>query len=483
MRRLAALALAIAAAAAASIALPSSGARGDSTYRVDAIFDTAKGIIPGQLVKVAGARVGTVRDVTLTGDYKARIEMQVERRFAPFRTDASCAIQPEGLLSENFVQCDPGTPDAQQLRPQGDHPPTVAVRRTAIPVSINDLFNIWNVPTRERFTVLVNELGIGLAGRGQDLNEVLRRANPTLTLARRTIALLNRQRTQLQSIVTDSDRLVGELAARRDRVADFIDQAARVTTQTADHSTALAEGIRRLPALLAAARPALARLDEVAADGRPLLDQLRAAAPQVNRLTALLEPFAEAGLPALRGLGRAVRIGRRATRSSRPVIAHVRRFTAAARPLGSLFSSLFVNLRDRGFVENSLKFLYYGTAASARFDRISHILPAHLIANPCSQYSAQPVAGCSARYTDEVGPAAVSRTAPKGPAPGPARRGPSAAPATPSQPGPAPAAPAPPGPRPAPALEGLVDQVVESLTGPGQRGRTPLEDVAGYLLG
>ena len=26
-------------------------------YRVDAIFDTAKGVLPGQLVKIAGARV------------------------------------------------------------------------------------------------------------------------------------------------------------------------------------------------------------------------------------------------------------------------------------------------------------------------------------------------------------------------------------------------------------------------------------------
>ena len=41
-------------------------AQADSAYRVDAIFDTAKGIIPGQLVKIAGARVGTIDDVKLT---------------------------------------------------------------------------------------------------------------------------------------------------------------------------------------------------------------------------------------------------------------------------------------------------------------------------------------------------------------------------------------------------------------------------------
>src|SRR5205807_8100583 len=80
-----------------------------SSYRVDAIFDDARGLIPGQLVKVAGARVGTIEGVSLTPDFKARVEMRVDGRFAPFRSDASCTIRPEGLLAENYVNCDPGT--------------------------------------------------------------------------------------------------------------------------------------------------------------------------------------------------------------------------------------------------------------------------------------------------------------------------------------------------------------------------------------
>ena len=40
------------------------------------------------------------------------------RRFE-FREDASCNIQPEGLISENFVQCDPGTPGKDALQGEG----------------------------------------------------------------------------------------------------------------------------------------------------------------------------------------------------------------------------------------------------------------------------------------------------------------------------------------------------------------------------
>ena len=67
-------------------------------------------------------------------------------------------------------------------------PPTVPVERTTQPVASIDLFEIWNVPTRDRARLLLNELGIGAVARGEDLNAILRRANPSLQAARRTIA-------------------------------------------------------------------------------------------------------------------------------------------------------------------------------------------------------------------------------------------------------------------------------------------------------
>ncbi len=452
---------------------------------MDAIFDTSKGVIPGQLVKIAGARVGKVKDVSLTGDYKARIEMEVGRRFAPFRSDASCSIQPEGLLAENFVQCDPGSPRGRPLRAADGKAPTVPVARTSVPVNLNDLFDIWNVPTRQRLTVLVNELGIGFAGRGEDLNEVLRRANPSLALARRAITTLSRQRSQLQQIITSTDQVVGELAARRGRVSDFLDQASRVTSQTAAHSGALGEGIHRLPALLRATRPALQRLDEFSAAGTPLLRQLRVAAPDVNRLVAGIKPFAEAGLPAIRGLAPAFSTALRAVRRSGPLMREIRGFTTEALPLGPLVSSTFVNLRDRGFIENGLKFVYYAAAASARYDKVSHILPAHTIFNQCAVYSATRSAGCDASMGKAALPTSISRR-PPGPAPQEASRT-APAPGAPSASAPAASpAPAPAAGRGAlpklPSVQDTLDGVVQSLTQPDGHQQA-LGDLARYLLG
>ncbi len=85
-----------------------------------------------------------------------------------------------GLIAENYVDCDPGSANSPALTAQGGFPPTVPVTNTTEPVSLLDLFNIFNLPTRQRFMVIVDELGIGTAARGQDFNDILRRAKPAL---------------------------------------------------------------------------------------------------------------------------------------------------------------------------------------------------------------------------------------------------------------------------------------------------------------
>ena len=396
VRRLAALATVAAAALVALIGTAASNEGGG--YRVDAIFDNAAQLIPGQDVKIAGARVGKVVAVTLTDQRKARIQMEVDRRFAPFRSDADCTIQPQSLIGEKFIQCAPGTPRGRPLARNGEDAPTVPLSGTHSPVDLDLVFGTFRLPYRQRLALLVNELGAGLAGRSEDLNEAIRRANPALAEANRVLAILDRDRARLGTLVAESDEIIGELAGRRGRVADFIDRAAAVTGETAARRTELARTVHRLPPLLAEARPTLRRLRELSDAGAPLLASLRRAAPQVQRLVRDLGPLATAARPALDRLGEAAVTGRRAVRVARPVVARLRTFAAAARPTGALVAELFASMRQRGVVEGLQSFVYYAAAATSRFDEVSHLIPAHVISSECQQYATTPVPGCSAHF-------------------------------------------------------------------------------------
>lgn len=346
--------------------------RSSDHYRVAAEFDTAKGMVPGQQVKIAGAVVGKVESVELAPGPKARLILAVDRRFAPFRQDATCKILPEGLISENFVACDPGSPNGLVLQASAGLP-TVPVTQTAVPTTLDDVMEVFALPTADRLRVLISELGIATAGRGEDLNALLRRTNPALEQASRLLGLVNRQRASLSAAVAQTDRVVGALAHRDDDVRRFVDRAAVVASTAAVRSDALGEAVRRLPPLLETSRPALRSIDRVVDQGTPLLRALRESAPALSRVTRDLPPFAAAAQATLTRLVPVADSGRRTVDAALPVVGHLHSAMTEGLPAMRQLDALLVDSRDRGGIEGVMRWLYSFATATSAYDETSHI--------------------------------------------------------------------------------------------------------------
>jgi ABC-type transporter Mla subunit MlaD len=401
MRRLAAIIVLLGTVGALLAFVFGSSAQGNGTATFDVIFDDARGLIGGQLVKVAGAQAGTIDNVTVTSDFKARIEASIESQFMPFRANATCTIRPEGLIAENYIDCNPGSPPAPILTGKNGYPPTVPVQNTTEPVSLLDLFNIFNVPTRERFAAIISELGIGTAGEGQNFNDILRRANPALKLAQQVIGILARQKGQLATIIDATNTIASQAAAHTGDVQSFLDRAAALSSLSASHAGNLSQAINRLPGLLAAAQPALGQLDTVAVDATPLVQQIHASVPGLNRVADDLGPFVKVAKPGLRDLGAALKKAIPAIRETTPLTKTLRQYVQRSLPGTKLVARLFENLQQHGFTENLISLFYYVAASLSRFDSTSHLLSVLLIGpggGSCGNYATTPVAGCSAHY-------------------------------------------------------------------------------------
>ena len=190
MKRIVAVVVLIAAATAVVLIALSSGEEGNS-YKVRAIFDNAGFVIPGEDVKVAGVKVGTIDSLDVTEDYKAAVVLDItDEGYQDFRQDAECTVRPQGLIGERFVECTP-----TQVRTAGAEPPPelekiddgpgegqylLPVDRTSKAVDLDLINDIMREPVRERLSIILSDLGIGVAGRGKDLKAVIRRANPAL---------------------------------------------------------------------------------------------------------------------------------------------------------------------------------------------------------------------------------------------------------------------------------------------------------------
>src|SRR4051812_45919562 len=393
MRR---VALLLVAAVAATVVLVGAGGS-DKGYRVAGIFSNAAGLIPGQNVEIAGAVVGQVKSIRLTPDHRARVEMRVQSNFVPFRGDATCDIKPQSLIGEKFVECDPGSPDAKVL-PSKDGTPTVPLARTHAPVDIDLVFAALREPYVNRLSLVVNELGTGMAGRPHDLQQAIKRAAPALQESDRVLRIVNRDRALLGRLIDRTDTVLAQVTPRSRDVTSFVERAGRVGDTVAQRRDSLGTAIDRLPPLLAELEPSARSLAGAARDARPVIHQLRQATPSLRNLFSDLAPLTEAGRPALSALKSASDEGRSAVAAARPVATRLRSASTLMPHVAEVANAVVTSLRDSGGVEAINTFAWLGTAAMARFDATSHMIPSYQLSGTCHLYATEPTEGCSAHW-------------------------------------------------------------------------------------
>jgi phospholipid/cholesterol/gamma-HCH transport system substrate-binding protein len=391
----------------------------DGAYRVRAIFDNAGFLIPGEDVKVAGVKVGSIEDVEVTPEFKAAIVLRIDDPgYQDFRSDANCIVRPQSLIGEKFIECEPTQERAVGAEPPGelrviDEGPgegqrLLPVENTERSVDLDLLNNTMREPYRERLSIIVNELGIGLAGRGEDLNEVIRRANPALREVDEVLRLLAEQNDQLESLAVDGDTIMAPLARERERVSSSIENMSEVAEATAERRADLEASIERLPRFLRELRPTMTRLGALSDEMTPVLSDLGDVAPDINRFLLELGPFSQAGIPALDSLGEAAKIGTPAVRNSVPVVRDLRTFANAARPVGETLADVLVSFKRNDGIERAMDYIFFQAAAVNGFDSFGHYLRAGLIVNQCSSYAVDPTGGCSANFRKATASASVA---------------------------------------------------------------------------
>jgi phospholipid/cholesterol/gamma-HCH transport system substrate-binding protein len=444
MRRIATVAAVLAAAAA--LAFVALGAGGDASgYKVRAIFDNAGFVIPGEDVKVSGVKVGRIDSLDVTADHKAAVVLDItDPGYQDFRRDASCIVRPQGLIGERFVECSltakrsPGQQPPPPLATIGDGPAKgqhlLPVEQTSKAVDLDLIGDIMRRPVRERLSLILNELGTGLAGRGNDLNDVIRRANPALKETDNLLRILASQNKVLSDLARNSDTVLAPLARERVRVANAIDNSGKVAAATADRRVALEADISKLPRFLSELKPTMTRLGALSDEMTPVLTDLGAVAPDVNKLILQLGPFSKAAIPAFDTLGEAAKIGTPAVTAARPVISDLRRLAAVLRPVGGSAARLLKSFRDTQGIERAMDYIFYQVTAINGFDSFGHYLRAGLIVNQCASYATEPTPGCAATFP-KAGAASASAAATTDSAPSTQAKATTAAPV--ATPGPA----------------------------------------------
>jgi ABC-type transporter Mla subunit MlaD len=427
IRRLAAL-LAILVSCAAAILLTGADDEevGKRTIRIP--FDNAFGLTEGGDLRVGGVKAGVTKKFGISRGpicQSAKTKAQGGRRtcavveavvrmpgFNSFRADTSCNIRQQSLIGEYYVDCQPGSSK------QGLKNNVVPIDQTTSTIPADLVLDVMRRPYRERFRLLIAELGTGLAGRPQDLAIVLRKAHPGLRETSKTLGILEGQTKIIRNFISDSDAVVAELEKRKHEVARWVDSAENISRISASRRSEIAAGFQRLPRFLDELDPTMQRLGELTDEQTPLLRDLQRAAPGLNTFFNRLGPFAQASRPAIRSLGDTSDKGIRAIRASSDEITALRQLAANAPRLGRPLRQLLQTADDRSrgrpdtraaqsappnpdptsiansdrtaftAMESVWNYIFWQTLAINEFDSVSHFLHVLLVVgSECAPYA------------------------------------------------------------------------------------------------
>lgn len=280
---------------------------GGGGYTVKADFVSASQLVEGNAVKVAGNAVGSVEDIVLTDDGKARVTMQIDAEgFHPLRRGTRAIIRQTSLsgVANRYVDLQLGPADGADIADGGRLP----TESTSAAVDLDQIFNTFDPEARAGVRKSVAFLRDFQAGNEEHANDALRYFNPALSSSARLFAELNRNTPDFERFIVETSRLVTDVSAQDEVLADLTRNLATTTSALTSNGEALAESVGLLPDVMRKANTTFVNLRAALDDLDPLVDDAKPVVrDSLIPLMDQLRPFARDARPVIRELSQTVR--------------------------------------------------------------------------------------------------------------------------------------------------------------------------------
>jgi virulence factor Mce-like protein len=193
------------------------------TYRLSAQLSNAASLVPGNEVRIGGQRVGQITSIKpenvddapcpsdptrhCTGQV-AQVDMDLNEDLDPLPEDSTVVVRARSALGLKYLQINRG--DSSQGFKPGSTMPLTAARPE--PVEIDQVFNMFDEPTRVAIQSNLLEFGNALAGRGVDLNEAIGQLKPLVERLTPVMRNLADPNTGLSNFVSSLSATAAEVA-------------------------------------------------------------------------------------------------------------------------------------------------------------------------------------------------------------------------------------------------------------------------------
>ncbi|MGH2947029.1 MAG: MlaD family protein [Solirubrobacteraceae bacterium] len=303
-------------------------------YRVQVGFPEATTLAQEADVRVSGVSVGKVRNLE-PGDNRTLATIELEREYAPLRSDSRAILRQKTLLGETYVELTLGR--SGRPVPEGGRLGDAQVADT---VQLDEIFDALDPQTRKSFQTWQQEMAKGIDGRGRDFNDALGTLPGFAADGADVLEVLDSQEAALHRLVKNTGVTFAALTENEAQLQNLITSSKRTFDATASRNDALAESIRIFPTFLDESKATVERLQAFSVDTRPLIQDLRpvardlqptlrdvrALSPDLERFFRDLDPLideSKKGLPATREV----------LKAAKPLLAELGPFLSQVNPI------------------------------------------------------------------------------------------------------------------------------------------------------
>jgi virulence factor Mce-like protein len=258
-------------------------------YRLQVAFPEATQLAVEADVRSAGVSIGKVRSkVRDPRSNRTLATIEIDRRYAPIRSDAKAMLRQKTLLGETFVEMTLGTDGAPSV-PEGGR---LRNERVDASVELDEILDSLDPYTRKAFRTWQQDLGASVEGRGRDLNDSFGNLPGFVEEGGDLLSVLDQQKEALQVLVRETGTVFGALTEREGQLKTLITAQDDVFSAIAAERESFADAFRIFPTFLDESKATFTRLESFSGKAEPVLRDL---APAMRDLGPTLDSVGDFG--------------------------------------------------------------------------------------------------------------------------------------------------------------------------------------------
>jgi phospholipid/cholesterol/gamma-HCH transport system substrate-binding protein len=278
---------------------------GGSNYTLTADFQDAGGLVPGNLVLIGPAHVGSVQSIGLGPNGQAVVKFSVDSGAAPLHQGTVARIYENSLsgIANRYIVLEPGPNSAPQIPDDG----VIDQTHTRSFVSLDQLFNALDPATRKGLSGFIKGEAAAIDGRAPQAHQTLEYFAPALLSTSNVTQELARDEPAFDGLLVQGAQAMKTLATRTAQLSQLVSNTNATTAAIASQSQNLEQALTQLAPALTHSTRTFAGVRSTLDALTPLVEKSIPASRKLPQFAAALGRLTNLSIPTVGGLNDLIR--------------------------------------------------------------------------------------------------------------------------------------------------------------------------------